>query len=73
MHTATGKDEHAWQSLTQCELAAGLGPTVRLGFNPGELVDFILGWTTLDIYGDDPYPNGYETKVGKEKMTDRQL
>jgi hypothetical protein len=38
---------------TQCEAAAGLGWTLRLGFNPGELLDFLLGWTTLDIYGDD--------------------
>ena len=38
---------------TQMEVAAGLGGTLRLGFNPGELLDFILDWTTLDIYGDD--------------------
>ena len=38
---------------TQIEVVAGLGPTVRLGFNPGELVDFVLGWTTLDLFGDD--------------------
>jgi hypothetical protein len=38
---------------SQIEVAAGIGGTLRLGFNPGELIDFILGWTTLDIYGDD--------------------
>lgn len=38
---------------TQLEVAAGLGYTVRLGFNPGELLDFLLGWTTIDIFGDD--------------------
>jgi len=38
---------------TQIEVAAGLGYTVRLGFNPGELLDFLLGWTTIDILGDD--------------------
>jgi len=38
---------------TQVELAGGLLATLRLGFNPGELVDFVLGWTTLDIYRDD--------------------
>ncbi len=43
--------------FTQIELLAGLGLTVRLGFNPGELLDFLLGWTTLDLYGDDsPQP-----------------
>ena len=38
---------------TQLEVAAGIGGTLRLGFNPGELLDFLLGWTTLDIFGDD--------------------
>jgi hypothetical protein len=38
---------------TQLEVLIGLGGTIRLGFNPGELLDFILGWTTIDIYGDD--------------------
>lgn len=37
----------------QCELVAGVGVTIRLGFNPGELLDFILGWTTIDIFNDD--------------------
>ena len=37
----------------QFEVAAGLGGTVRLGFNPGEFIDFICGWFTIDIYGDD--------------------
>ncbi len=39
--------------LTQIEVAVGLGYSFRFGFNPGELLDFILGWTTLDIYDDD--------------------
>lgn len=38
---------------TQVEVAAGLFGGLRLGFNPGELLDFVLGWTTLDIYEDD--------------------
>ncbi len=38
---------------TQVEVIAGIGGSLRLGFNPGELLDFLLGWTTLDIYGDD--------------------
>ena len=38
---------------TEIEACVGLGGTLRLGFNPGELLDFILGWTTLDIFGDD--------------------
>lgn len=39
--------------LTQVEVAGGLWFGARLGFSPGELVDFILGWTTLDIFDDD--------------------
>jgi len=47
---------------TQIEAVIGIGGTLRLGFNPGELLDFILGWTTIDIYGDD-----LEAKKQKEK------
>lgn len=42
-----------WKHLTQVEALLGLGPSLRLGFNPGELLDFILGWTTIDIFNDD--------------------
>lgn len=38
---------------TQIEVVAGVGISLRLGFNPGELVDFLLGWFGLDIYSDD--------------------
>ena len=38
---------------TQIEVVAALGPSIRLGFNPGELLDFILGWATVDIFSDD--------------------
>jgi hypothetical protein len=34
-----------------------------LGFNPVEFVDFLLGWTTLDITGDDAVP---EAEQGDE-------
>lgn len=37
----------------QIEAAVGLGLVFRVGINVGELVDFILGWTTIDIFGDD--------------------
>ncbi|MCX7009267.1 MAG: hypothetical protein NTY53_18815, partial [Kiritimatiellaeota bacterium] len=37
----------------QVEAAVGGGLVFRLGFNVGELLDFILGWTTIDIFGDD--------------------
>jgi hypothetical protein len=42
-----------WPYYTQLEIVVGLGLNARIGFNPGELIDFILGWTTLDIFNDD--------------------
>ena len=38
---------------TQIEVAGGFILTLRAGFNPGELLDFLLGWFTLDLYDDD--------------------
>lgn len=38
---------------TQIEAVIGLGPSIRIGFNPGELIDFILGWGMVDIFRDD--------------------
>jgi len=38
---------------SQIEVAAGILLTVRVGVNPGEFLDFLLGWTGIDIYGDD--------------------
>lgn len=38
---------------SQVEAVAGLGLSLRLGLNPGELLDFLLGWGGLDLYGDD--------------------
>lgn len=39
--------------LFQLEIAFGAGGTIRIGFNPAELLDFLIGWTTLDILSDD--------------------
>jgi hypothetical protein len=39
--------------FTQIEGVVALGVSVRFGFNPGELVDFLLGWAGIDFYGDD--------------------
>ena len=46
---------------TQIEAVFALGPSLRLGFNPGELFDFGLGWFGIDIYGDD-----FEAKKQKD-------
>ncbi len=37
----------------QVEGVIGLGLALRAGVNAGELLDFILGWSTLDILKDD--------------------
>lgn len=39
--------------FSDVQIVAGLVFSIRLGVNPGELLDFLLGWTTLDIYNDD--------------------
>mgnify|MGYP001768292823 CR=1 FL=1 len=39
--------------FTQIDLFLAVAGGFRLGFNPGELLDFILGWTTIDIFKDD--------------------
>jgi hypothetical protein len=51
-----------WPYLTQIEAVIGLGASLRIGFNPGELLDFILGWAGLDLFRDD---------VEKETTTQR--
>lgn len=38
---------------TNIEVSGGALIGMRVGFNPGELLDFLLGFTTLDMYGDD--------------------
>jgi hypothetical protein len=43
--------------LTQIELNIALGLGLRLGINPGELADFLLGWLTVDLLGDDVEPS----------------
>ena len=45
--------KQAFYYYSQIEVVAALGLSVRLGFNLGELLDFLLGWTGLDIYEDD--------------------
>ncbi len=41
------------QYHTGFEVVVGLGPSVRIGFNVGELADFVLGWVTVDLFDDD--------------------
>ncbi|MBQ6103964.1 MAG: hypothetical protein IJL06_09875 [Kiritimatiellae bacterium] len=46
-------EDHWSPDWTHLEIAAALGVGVRLGFNPGELLDFLLGFFGADLYGDD--------------------
>lgn len=52
-----GPTEHPWNQLlpyyTQMDVVVAPGGAVRLGFNPGELLDFIIGWTAVDLFADD--------------------
>jgi len=38
---------------SQVEIVAALGPSLRLGVNPGEMMDFMVGWLGVDLYEDD--------------------
>jgi hypothetical protein len=40
---------------TQIELSLAIGGSLRLGLNPGEFADFLLGWFWLDLYHDDTW------------------
>ncbi len=43
---------------TQVECVAGAIVSVRLGVNPGELADLLLGFAGLDVMGDDEGEDG---------------
>ncbi|MCB1172772.1 MAG: hypothetical protein KDK39_04365 [Leptospiraceae bacterium] len=52
----------AW-FYTRLELQAGAWLGFRAGFNVGELLDFLVGWTTVDLYNDDaPYEPDLEER-----------
>lgn len=62
--------ESAPYYYTQLELVGALLGSVRVGVNPGELVDFALGWTAIDIYGDDIHVEGsHEYTVAHKQAT----
>ena len=51
------EDEMALVERFWIEVGATAGvPSASMGFNPVELVDFLLGLTTLDLLGDDSRP-----------------
>jgi len=46
-------NEKAPYYYTHIEAVVAAGVSLRVGFNPGELVDFVLGCVGIDIMGDD--------------------
>jgi hypothetical protein len=63
---------------TQVEMAAGLVRTLRLGLNPGEVLDFLLGWVRIDLFDDDvnrpgrrPPTKGPGPRAGDQGPEDR--
>ncbi|HAO23018.1 MAG TPA: hypothetical protein DCQ37_22740 [Desulfobacteraceae bacterium] len=50
-------------NLFQIEAVAGIGPSVRLGFNPAEALDFTLGWFGIDIFKDDVNHKKLQSKL----------
>lgn len=54
-------DDGGWQVFCQCEVSIGMYGGIRVGLNPAEVLDFILGWTTLDICGDDTASRSRDT------------
>lgn len=53
-HTLKTKGKFAPASyFTQIDVSLGAYLGIRIGINPGELLDFLLGWFKIDIYSDD--------------------
>jgi hypothetical protein len=48
-----------------------IGASFDIGFNPVEFLDFLLGWTTLDITGDDSLSEAEQARLHEEEV--RQL
>jgi hypothetical protein len=54
---------------TQIDATVGLFGGIHIGFNIGELLDFVLGLLTVDIYGDDePFPDPRIERLKKDPL-----
>lgn len=60
----TGSASNGWFNWFQIEAALGIVVGVRAGFNPAEMLDFVLGWTTVDICHDD-----LETDIHRDRSS----
>jgi len=49
----SGDNDEFWLQCLNVQVSIGLYYGVRAGLNLAEAVDFVLGWTTLDILKDD--------------------
>lgn len=63
--TDGSKNKAYW---TQIDIAFGLGDSLRIGFNPGELLDAVCGHFGADIYGDDVTADEVELRRPKPKL-----
>ena len=61
------KDQSFHPYFTQIDITCAALVGVHVGFNPGELVDFLLGWFGLDICNDDLSVARQEKKARKKK------
>jgi len=69
VHGIPANTDYSPSYYTQIEAVVGLIPSLRLGFNPGELLDFILGWGNIDIYKDDIEMKKTESNHGLESTS----
>jgi len=54
---------------TGIEVSLGLFFGIRIGLNPVEFLDAVVGWTTLDLFGDDePYETAQERELKKNPL-----
>lgn len=68
---ADGSENTAYS--TQMDLVVGLFGSVRIGFNPGELLDAIVGHLGGDLYGDDNRAEMRKRKSRAEIMAENPI
>ena len=55
--------------FTRMEITGGFGVSPQIGFNPGELLDFFVGFFGFDLYHDDMYNYQILTEtIGEKNM-----
>jgi len=62
------ESQTAYHYYTQVELVMGLGCSLRMGVNLGELLDFVLGFTGIDIFRDDR--DAMEARLARTSLAD---